>query len=61
MRSRIGAYITKKVSQEPYKCYVPAPLPPKPDIDLGVLSAGLEKAALRAPLLIGYIEADTVN
>lgn len=46
MNKRIGTYITKKVANEPYKAYIPPPLPPDPAIDLACLYPHLEKATL---------------
>lgn len=46
MNQRIGTYITKKVTKESYKAYVPPKLPPKPPIDLVKLYPNLEKAGL---------------
>lgn len=46
MNERIGKYITKKLSTENYKAYVPPMLPPNPPIDLNSLYPFLEKATL---------------
>ncbi len=46
MKQRIGKYITKKVTGESYKAYVPPLLPPKPPINLTLLYPLLEKATL---------------
>ena len=46
MNLRKGRYITKKVSGETYKAYVPPKLPPEPPIDLTGLYPYLEKATL---------------
>ncbi|PCH57511.1 MAG: cell filamentation protein Fic [Legionellales bacterium] len=46
MQQRLGTYITKKVSGESFKAYIPAKLPPQPAIELEKLSGLLEKAAL---------------
>lgn len=42
--SRIGHYITQKITGESFKAYVPAPLPPEPPIDLTSLYPYLERA-----------------
>ena len=44
MNTRVGALITKKVTCETYKVYIPAELPPKPPVELGPLYGLLEKA-----------------
>lgn len=44
--SRIGKYITQKVTGESYKAYVPPKLPPKPPVNLTQLYPYLEKATL---------------
>ena len=46
MNPRIGTYITKKITGEPYKAYVPPPLPPTPPIDVMRLYPYLEKSTL---------------
>ncbi len=46
MQRKTGTYITQKGSGESYQAYVPAPLPPKPPVDLGALYPLLEKATL---------------
>jgi Fic family protein len=46
MKRKTGTYITKKVAGEPYKAYVPPPLPPKPAINLEKLYSLHEKAML---------------
>ncbi|MFM8453680.1 MAG: Fic/DOC family N-terminal domain-containing protein, partial [Gammaproteobacteria bacterium] len=46
MNQRLGTYITQKVAGEPYKAYVPVPLPPNPSIDLAMLYPYLEKATV---------------
>lgn len=44
MKKRIGTYITKKISGESYKAYIPPELPPNPPVDLQRLYPYLEKA-----------------
>ena len=39
-----GTYITQKITQESFKAYVPAKLPPEPPLDLIKLYPSLEKA-----------------
>lgn len=46
MNHRAGTYHIQKVAGETYKAYVPAPLPPKPPVDLGAVYPYLEKATL---------------
>lgn len=46
MNERIGVYVTQNVVGEPYKAYVPPPLPLDPPIDLTGLYPYLEKATL---------------
>jgi len=46
MNTRIGTYITQKISGASYKAYVPAKLPPEPPIELKTLYPYLEKATL---------------
>ncbi len=45
MGARVGKYITKKVTGESYRAYLPPMLPPEPPIQLENLSSILEKAA----------------
>ena len=45
MKNRLGTQVLKKVAGESYKAYVPASLPPEPPIEVGKLSALLEKSA----------------
>jgi Fic family protein len=44
MNHRLGTYITKHVTGESYRAYVPPKLPPQPSIDLTCLYPYLEKA-----------------
>lgn len=44
MKQRVGKYLTQRITGEPFKAYVPNPLPPEPPIDLTKLSGLLEKA-----------------
>ena len=44
IHSRIGRYLTQKVSGEPFQAYVPQKLPPVPPVDLAKLYPYLEKA-----------------
>ncbi len=44
MNRRLGTYITQTVIGEPYKAYVPAPLPPDPSLELETFYPALEKA-----------------
>jgi Fic family protein len=44
MNQRIGTYITKRISGESFKAYVPPKLPPKPRLDMERLYPYLEKA-----------------
>lgn len=53
MNQRIGTYITHKLSNEPYKAYVPPRLPPKPPLDLAKLYPYIEKATLALAELNG--------
>ncbi|MDZ4322943.1 MAG: hypothetical protein U1A05_02505 [Alphaproteobacteria bacterium] len=53
MNQRIGTYITHKLSNEPYKAYVPPRLPPEPPLDLAKLYPYLEKATLALAELNG--------
>jgi Fic family protein len=46
MKQRIGVYIIQKVTEEPYKAYVPPKLPPEPPVDLSKLYPYLERATL---------------
>lgn len=46
MNQRIGRYITKKITEESYKAYVPPKLPSEPSLDLTRLYPHLEKAML---------------
>ncbi len=41
---RLGIYITGSLAGEPYKAYVPPPLPPKPPVEMTGLARPLEKA-----------------
>jgi len=43
-RSRLGSYVTTSVTGETVKAYIPAPLPPKPAVDLGRLHGRIERA-----------------
>ncbi len=45
-KKRMGTYIAKKVSGEPFKAYIPPKLPPEPPINLQKLYPYLEKATL---------------
>jgi Fic family protein len=45
MKQRLGTYITKKATSEPYKAYIPPSLPPRPPIEMERLSGLLEKSA----------------
>jgi hypothetical protein len=56
MNKRIGIYITQKLSNESYKAYVPAKLPPEPPIDLAGLYPFLEKATLAPPVKYSFIK-----
>ena len=44
MRSRLGSYVTTKVTGEAVKAYIPAPLPPRPPVDLSRLHGRIEMA-----------------
>lgn len=44
MNKMAGEYITQKVVGEPYKAYMPTPLPPDPPVDLAKIYPYLEKA-----------------
>lgn len=46
MKKRVGTYVTKKISGESYKAYIPPELPPKPGIDLEKLYGLLEKSTV---------------
>jgi Fic family protein len=46
MKQRLGSYISKKISDETYKAYIPPNLPPQPEIDLKKLYGLLEKATI---------------
>jgi len=46
MSTRVGKYITQKISGESYKSYLPPALPPKPPIDIVKIYPYLEKATL---------------
>ena len=46
MNQRIGTYRSQKAGGEVYKAYIPAPLPPRPPLDLDRLYPFLEKATL---------------
>lgn len=46
LNKRIGTYAIQKSSEEVYKTYLPAKLPPNPPIDLAILYPYLEKATL---------------
>lgn len=46
MHQRLGSYVVQRMSGEPYKAYIPPPLPPKPPIDLAPFYPYLEKATL---------------
>jgi Fic family protein len=43
--SKIGIFIEKKVAGESFKAYIPPMLPISPELNLGALSAHIEKAA----------------
>jgi Fic family protein len=43
-RSRLGSYVTTRVTGETVKAYIPVPLPPKPAVDLGRLHGRIERA-----------------
>lgn len=43
-RSRLGSYVTTNVTGEVVKAYIPAPLPPKPPINLDRLHGRIERA-----------------
>lgn len=45
MKNRLGSHITKKVTGESYKAYIPAFLPPDPPIAMDQLSVLLEKSS----------------
>ncbi len=42
---RIGCYVIQTTAGEAFSAYIPAPLLPVPEIDLGVLASALEKAS----------------
>lgn len=42
--SRLGTYVTRSVTGESYKAYVPAPLPPMPSLNMAKLYKPLDKA-----------------
>lgn len=44
MRSRLGSYVTTRVTGEAVKAYMPAPLPPRPPVDLSRLHGCIELA-----------------
>ena len=44
MRSRLGSYVTTRVTGEAVKAYMPAPLPPRPPVDLSRLHGRIELA-----------------
>ena len=45
MNNRSGYYKNNSIGAEPYKSFVPSPLPPKPDIEIGAkMSDFLAKA-----------------
>jgi Fic family protein len=44
VRSRLGSYVTTRVTGEAVKAYIPAPLPPRPAVDLSRLHGHIELA-----------------
>lgn len=44
MNQRIGTYVIQTLSVEPYKAYIPKPLPPIPTVDIACLYSHIEKA-----------------
>ncbi len=53
---RIGRYVPCKIPQEPYRAYVPAPLPPAPSVSI----AGLEPLLERANQALGRLDGITL-
>lgn len=43
--SRLGTYLTVTAGGEPYRAFVPPPLPPVPSVELGPLFAKLDRAS----------------